>query len=97
MRARAHQALYGHRSSKNPQASLAHALEAAHAKLKREERAMEKEGAALDHELDGYAAMLALVDGGGGGFAQVVDDWTRVQKETEECKRDLRRLGWTGD
>lgn len=27
-------------------------------------------------------------------FGQVVDDWARVKKETEECVRDLRRLGW---
>lgn len=32
-----------------------------------------------------------------GGFAQVVEDMAKVRKETEECRRDLRRLGWSGD
>lgn len=73
------------------------ALSSAYATLKKEEWKMNEETRALDRQTEEYEAMLKLVDGGGGGFAQVVEDWARVQKEKEECKRDLRRLGWTGD
>ncbi|RDB23404.1 hypothetical protein Hypma_009080 [Hypsizygus marmoreus] len=98
LRARAHQALYAHPSSKGTQQTLAHALSAAHVKLTKDTRKMADEERALDRQLAEYETMLRLVDGdGGGGFAQVVEDWTRVQKEKEECRRDLRRLGWTGD
>ena len=41
--------------------------------------------------------MLDLVGGRDAGFAQVVKDMARVKRETEECRKDLRRLGWTGD
>lgn len=97
MRARAHQALYDFKSSTNPQATMVGALSSAYAMLKKEERKMDEETRMLDRQTEEYEAMLKLVDGGGGGFAQVVEDWARVQKEKEECKRDLRRLGWTGD
>lgn len=97
MRARAHQALYDFKSPTNPQATMIGALSSAYATLKKEERKMNEETRALDRQTEEYEAMLKLVDGGGGGFAQVVEDWARVQKEKEECKRDLRRLGWTGD
>ncbi|KAG5653397.1 hypothetical protein H0H81_000684 [Sphagnurus paluster] len=98
IRARATRALYNHRAPDSPEgATLAQALEAAHRKLKVDERKMREEEAALDRQLAEYEGMLRLVDGAGGGFAQVVEDWTRVQKERDECVRDLRRLGWTGD
>lgn len=97
LRARAHQALYGFKSPNNAQATMAGALSSAYATLKKEERKLDEEARTLDRQTQEYEAMLDLVDGGGGGFAQVVEDWTRVQKEKEECKRDLRRLGWTGD
>ena len=35
-----------------------------------------------------------LVDEHGGGFAQAIEDWARVRRETEECRQDLRHLGW---
>ncbi|KAF8892042.1 hypothetical protein BD779DRAFT_1670395 [Infundibulicybe gibba] len=74
------------------------ALKAMHAQLELEAREMDEEGNRLDRQIEEYETLLGLVDGGReNGFAQVVDDWTRVQKETDECKRDLRRLGWTGD
>jgi hypothetical protein len=72
-------------------------LSTAHEKLRREEKRLEDEDQELDQHLGGFERLLRLVDGVGGGFAQVVEDWTRVQRETEECKKDLRRLGWTGD
>lgn len=96
MRVRAHQGLYGHTSSTHRQKiDMAQAVSAAHAKYKRDERAMEEEGVVLDRQLKEYERMLQMVDGG--GFRQVVEDWGRVQREKEECMGDLRRLGWTGD
>ncbi|KAF9462896.1 hypothetical protein BDZ94DRAFT_1260117 [Collybia nuda] len=97
MRARAHQALYDFKSPTNPQASMSGAVSFAYATLKKEERRLDEEIRALNRQTEEYEVMLKLVDGEGGGFGQVVEDWTRVQKEKEECKRDLRRLGWTGD
>jgi hypothetical protein len=97
VRARAHRALYDYTPTGRPQSNMTDALSAAYAKLKRDERKMEEEESGLDHQLKEYETMLRMIDGHGGGFAQVVEDWTRVQKEKEECRRDLRRLGWTGD
>ena len=97
VRARAHQALYHYRSTGRPQANMTDALSAAYTKLTMDEQKMEEEEASLDCQLKEYETMLLIIDGRGGGFAQVVEDWTRLQKEKEECRRDLRRLGWTGD
>jgi hypothetical protein len=30
----------------------------------------------------------------GGDYAQIVEDYARIQNESEECKRDLKMLGW---
>ena len=81
----------------NANAATPQALASAYGKLKEEERRLAAEERALDKELAEYSRLLKLVDGQTGGFAQVVEDWTTIQKETEECRRDLRRLGWTGD
>ncbi|KNZ72626.1 hypothetical protein J132_02219 [Termitomyces sp. J132] len=97
IRARATQTLYDHRSTKNPDVNVAQALSCVYARLRAEEKKMREEEVALDRQLGEYGTMLELVDGDGGGFKQVVEDWTRVQREKEECIRDLRRLGWTGD
>jgi hypothetical protein len=103
VRARAHRTLYGYKSAgggnsrSKTRTSMIDALSAAYAKLKTDERKMEEEERELDRQLGEYETMLNMIDGGGGGFAQVVEDWTRVQREKEECRRDLRRLGWTGD
>ncbi|KAG6837357.1 hypothetical protein H0H93_010959 [Arthromyces matolae] len=98
IRARATQALYyGHQSTTNPDVTVADALSSSYAKLKAEDKKMREEEAALDRQLGEYEVMLKLVDGGNGGYKQIVEDWTRVQREREECIRDLRRLGWTGD
>jgi hypothetical protein len=75
---------------------MSRALASAHQKLVRDERRLVEEEAALDRQLDEYERVVRMVDGPVGGFVQVVEDWTNVQKETEECRKDLRRLGWTG-
>lgn len=97
IRAKAHAALYGVKSPINASVAMPQALASAHGKLKEEERRLAAEERALDKELTEYSRLLKLVDGQTGGFAQVVEDWATVQKETEECRKDLRRLGWTGD
>ncbi|KIY45028.1 hypothetical protein FISHEDRAFT_50194, partial [Fistulina hepatica ATCC 64428] len=63
---------------------------------------MQAESRNLDAELQDVDALLRQYDAAAGlagasGFAQVVEDYARVAQETEECRRDLRRLGWTGE
>ncbi|CCM06788.1 uncharacterized protein FIBRA_09088 [Fibroporia radiculosa] len=97
LRSRAHIALYGHSSYKAPGDTMNQALAAAHNKLRVRERAQENEEHYLGAKFALYEGLLGLVDRREGGFAQVVADMARVKKEAEECKKDLRRLGWTGD
>jgi len=97
IRARAHQIIYGQKSQSNSEATMVKALMAAQSKLQKDEERLVEEEKAVDRQLEAYQRLLQLIDGPNGGFAQVVEDWIRVQKETEECKRDLRRLGWTGE
>ncbi|KAJ7672682.1 hypothetical protein B0H17DRAFT_182311 [Mycena rosella] len=98
VRGQTHNTLYDYRFSKNPEFNMKRALVAAHAKLKEDERKMEEEEGALDRELADYQKLLDIVDGGGNvSFRQIIADSARVEKETEECRRDLRRLGWTGE
>ncbi|KAL1688052.1 hypothetical protein GGG16DRAFT_127513 [Schizophyllum commune] len=88
LRARAQLAIYGPPERRQ-------ALETAHAMLKAEEAKLAEEEAAMDRQIRDYEAALKL--GGASGFKQIVDDYARVQRDTEECRRDLRRLGWAGD
>lgn len=97
VRTRTHLALYGHTSPSRPQASMRRALAAAMDKLRTKELAQAEEERQLDAQLAAYEGMLGLVGGRDGGFAQVVEDMAQVKHETEECRKDLRRLGWTGD
>lgn len=99
LRARAQHSLYGAKSQTRPghEGTIASATAIAYRKLKADEVQMREEERILDQKLKEYEDLLALVDAGHGGFQQVVNDWTRVKKETEECRKDLRRLGWTGD
>ncbi|KAI0629266.1 hypothetical protein C8Q77DRAFT_1066335, partial [Trametes polyzona] len=110
VRVRAHRALYGFSqqsssaatsgasaSTSSRRATVAQAVTAAHEALLSRQRAQEEEMRTLDGQISVYEGMLGLVEGGGGAFAQVVSDMARVKRETEECRRDLRRLGWTGD
>ena len=71
------------------------AISAVHEKIGQEERALDAEEADLDLRLEEYQRLMSLVDGLRGEFAQVLGDWKTVRRETDECKRDLRRLGWT--
>jgi len=97
IRARAHIALYGHASTSRPSATMHQALGAAKEKLRAKQRAQEEEERVLDGQIAAYEDLLGLVVDREGGFAQVVEDMARVKRETDECKKDLRRLGWTGD
>ncbi|KII87450.1 hypothetical protein PLICRDRAFT_255686 [Plicaturopsis crispa FD-325 SS-3] len=91
------------RGAEKTDKNMQNALISASEKLAADERRLREEEREVDRELAEYRKVMDVVDGEGrgsrakGGYAQVVDDWTRVQKETEECRRDLRRLGWTGD
>jgi hypothetical protein len=98
IRARSERALYNHKP-KNNSKSVSQALTVAFKSLKTEEKGMKTEALLLDQQLHEYETLLRLVDGenGTGGYQQVVNDWTKIKQETDECKRDLRRLGWTGD
>jgi hypothetical protein len=62
-----------------------------------EEEALKMESRDLDRRIQEYEALLRLVDGSGGGYQQVVEDWVKIKQDTDECLKDLRRLGWTGD
>ncbi|KDQ19035.1 hypothetical protein BOTBODRAFT_126892 [Botryobasidium botryosum FD-172 SS1] len=83
-------------ASSQPSRTVSQTLARIHARLSERKLQMDAEEAALDERLESYTRLIKLVDGPQGGFAQVVEDWARVQKETAECRRDLRRLGWTG-
>ncbi|KAH9839877.1 uncharacterized protein C8Q71DRAFT_855184 [Rhodofomes roseus] len=97
IRTRTHVALYGHSSPSRPNATMSRALATAAERLRAKQRTQEEEERELDGQLAAYDGMLSLVGGKDGSFAQVVEDMARVKRETEECRKDLRRLGWTGD
>ncbi|KXN86620.1 hypothetical protein AN958_09924 [Leucoagaricus sp. SymC.cos] len=102
LRACAHRSLYGacsqtSQSKPGHEGTVSSAIAIAYSKLKDSEARVREEERALDQKLREYQGLLAVVDGSQGGFQQIVNDWTRVQRETDECRRDLRRLGWTGD
>jgi hypothetical protein len=101
IRARSERALYNHKpiNETNNSKSVSQALTLAFKSLKADEKEMKTEALSLDQQLHEYETMLRLIDGGEGtgGYQQVVNDWTKIKQETDECKKDLRRLGWTGD
>lgn len=97
IRAQAHIELYGISSPIVPKGNLSQALSSALKKSKRDEQRLAEEERALDHELGKYSRLLQMVDRSESGFSQVVEDWSRTQREMDDCRRDLRRLGWTGD
>ena len=87
---------------------MAEALTEVHARLVAKEQAQREEEKELDRQLGEYDAVMDLVSGGGqkgrrkgdggdGGFKQVIADMASVRREIEDCKKDLRRLGWTAD
>ena len=73
------------------------ALHTLQERLREKQRQQEQEEAELDEQIAQYESLLKMVDGRTNNFVQVVEDMARVRRETEECRRDLRRLGWTGD
>ncbi|KAI0793914.1 hypothetical protein C8Q74DRAFT_1245726 [Fomes fomentarius] len=97
VRARAHRALYGYAPAEKPSQTVSSAVNAACEKLRERQRLQQAETDELDRQILEYEGMLRLVDGRDGSFAQVVRDMARVKRETDECRKDLRRLGWTGD
>lgn len=97
IRTRTHVALYAHTSVNRHQATMGRALSVAVDKLRTKQLAQDAEEREIDGQLAAYESMLSYVGGREGGFAQVVEDMARVKRETEECWKDLRRLGWTGD
>jgi uncharacterized protein (DUF1778 family) len=92
-----HQHTYGHCGSTRSNLLLSHALINAHRTLRNVECRLIEEEKRLDRRLEEYRQMMQALDGPKGSFAQVVEDWTDVRKETEECRKDLMRLGWTAD
>ena len=98
IRARSQQALYDYRPTTDPKSprNMAKALDAAHRKLRKDEQRLKEEEFQVDQQLQEYEGVLKIVDVSSGGYRQLIDDWVRVKRESEECRRDLRRLGWTG-
>jgi len=100
IKARSERLLYNHKPNKTDTQegnTVAHAIVAAYSALKGDEKEMKAEADTLDRQLQEYESLLQLVDRGSGGYKQIINDWTKVKQETDECLKDLRRLGWTGD
>ena len=97
IRARAHMSLYQYTLPSQPDVTMEKALNAMQERLRHKQRQQEKEETQLDQQIQEFGELLQMVDGKNGNFSQVIEDMARVRKETEECRRDLRRLGWTGD
>lgn len=99
IRGRTRRAFYNHqqRIPASNSSTVAQAIVGAYNALKKEEKDLKAESQKLDQQLQEYEALLELVDGEGGGYQQVVKDWLKTKQETDDCLKDLRRLGWTGD
>jgi hypothetical protein len=95
-RARTRQSLYGHSGATDPGLTLGAALTKLHDKLRQSNSKLIREEEELDQQLGEYHTMLQMLDGRGESFNQIVEDWTKVKKDTEECRQDLNRLGWRG-
>ena len=55
--------------------------------MKVQEQKLLEEKSVLASQLGEYEELIQLVDCGSTGYQQVVDDWVRVNRETEECKK----------
>jgi len=88
LQAQTDRSVYRHGSRNGGEVSLA--LEAGFRVLKDEESEMQDAIRLLDARLGEYEGMLRLIDGG--GYLDVVHEWTRVKQDMDECRRDLVRL-----
>ncbi|KAJ3751948.1 hypothetical protein EV360DRAFT_56082, partial [Lentinula raphanica] len=97
MKAQTHKEVYGFVLDTRPEATMMNALSNAYGRFKSEAECLIDEEQVLESQIEEYTRLMQLVEGGSDqdGFGQIVEDYLRVEKETEECKRDLRRLGWT--
>lgn len=95
-KAHSERVLYNHCSKQNDGRTVAQAIGAAYGALKIEERDMKAESQKLDHQLQEYEILLQIVDGSHGSYQQIINDWAKVKRETDECMKDLCRLGWSG-
>ncbi|KAF8478254.1 hypothetical protein JB92DRAFT_1853979 [Gautieria morchelliformis] len=95
VRARLENAIYNYASPSTQGVRVSQAVVRLHEKLVARERALETQERDIRSRLKEYEQLLELVDGTGGGFGQVVKDLATVKREAEECRKDLRRLGWT--
>ena len=95
----ARQAFYNHQVEGNvtKTETVSQAISIAYQALAEEEAALKTETQDLDRQIQEYESLLRLVDGSSGGYQQIVNDWVKIKRETDECLKDLRRLGWTGD
>ncbi|EPS92753.1 hypothetical protein FOMPIDRAFT_1109404, partial [Fomitopsis schrenkii] len=89
IRARTHVALYAHTSPNRPPPTMGRALTTAVDKLRSKQRAQVDEERELDAQLAAYESMVAVLSLVGGREG----DMPRVKRETEECRKYLRRLG----
>ena len=97
VRERTRRSFYNHKHIETGP-DVSQALVLAYGALKEEEKDMRLETQKLDQQIQDYETLLKLVDGdSGGGYRQMVQDWLEVKQGTDECLKDLRRLGWTGD
>ncbi|KAF8507944.1 hypothetical protein BU17DRAFT_56973 [Hysterangium stoloniferum] len=90
VRARLKSSLYGYASSSNSRFSIADSVEKMHSRLVTQQTALERQEQDMQGRLMEYQRLIELVDGKDGSFSQVVEDLTTVQRETEECRKDLR-------
>jgi len=92
VRARLRSSLYDYTPSSDSSTSVGDAVKKMDKKLKHKLRNLQSEEDSMKKQLAEYEKMLKMVDTKGGGFSQVVEDLARVKRETEECRKDLRRV-----
>jgi len=76
---------------------MSRAISVAYEALVEEGQALKMESQGLDRQIQEDEDLLRLVDGTGSGYQQIIKDWIKIKRETDECLKDLRILGWTGD
>jgi len=86
MRSKAHNAIYGYCDG-----GMTRALAQMSEIMGDEEEKLAEEERKLDKELEEYEELVGLVNG---EYLWIVEEWTRVKEEENECRRDLQRMGW---